>query len=193
MKKSQTTNNKSNSNTTNSTNNQQKTLFQFWNKQKSNLENKTDFFDLNEIANLDLEEEISNNNFQQNHINDGFKKPHKIISSNNSNKITTIDSSNSMLIENDDDDTDSCTVGLDEQSIKATQNFQCEGFDVDAGSIWIYPNNMPIRCYQYNIIEQCLHKNTMVIINMNVFFLINNFICNKILFIGCSTNRIRYN
>lgn len=176
MKKSQTnnSNNKSSSNITNNSSNQQKTLFQFWNKQKSNLENKIDNDDLNEIINLDLQEQISNNTFKQNNINEnGFKQPIQPTTSFkkfNSN-ITTNEPCTSMsIVDNstyDDVDTDSCAVGLDEQSIKATQNFQCEGFDSDAGAIWIYPNNMPIRSYQYTIIEQCLHKNTMVVINLH--------------------------
>jgi hypothetical protein len=184
MKKLNSTNNKSNPNTINNSNNsnQQKTLFQFWNKPKSNLENKiTENFDLDKIIDLDLEQ-ISNNDSQQYHNTDNeFKKPQKNFSSNKISNITTNEPCTSMSIVNnstfDDADTDSCTVGLDEHSIKATQNFQCEGFDIDAGAIWIYPNNMPIRCYQYNIIEQCLHKNTMVLI-MN-FFHFNNIVCNK--------------
>ena len=36
------------------------------------------------------------------------------------------------------------------------------GFDLEAGSVWIYPTNYPIRNYQYNIVEQALFKNTLV-------------------------------
>jgi hypothetical protein len=37
-----------------------------------------------------------------------------------------------------------------------------EGFDTDAGKIWIYPTNFPVRNYQYEIIEKSLFYNTLV-------------------------------
>lgn len=36
------------------------------------------------------------------------------------------------------------------------------GFDLEAGNVWIYPTNYPIRNYQYDIVEQALYKNTLV-------------------------------
>ena len=36
------------------------------------------------------------------------------------------------------------------------------GFDVDAGELWIYPTNYPIRDYQFNIVQKALFKNTLV-------------------------------
>lgn len=39
-----------------------------------------------------------------------------------------------------------------------------EGFDVAAGQTWIYPTNYPVRSYQFNIVQSCLFKNTMVIL-----------------------------
>jgi hypothetical protein len=63
-----------------------------------------------------------------------------------------------------DDDTDKLAVGLDEQAIQNTQYCATPGFDYDSGSTWIYPSNMPTRAYQYNIVEQCLYKNTMVVL-----------------------------
>lgn len=36
------------------------------------------------------------------------------------------------------------------------------GFDVEAGNVWIYPTNYPIRNYQFDIVEQALYKNTLV-------------------------------
>lgn len=36
------------------------------------------------------------------------------------------------------------------------------GFDVDAGQLWIYPTNYPIRDYQFNIVQKALFKNTLV-------------------------------
>lgn len=35
-------------------------------------------------------------------------------------------------------------------------------FDRDAGRIWIYPTNYPVREYQYNIVAQALFRNTLV-------------------------------
>ncbi|CAN8031593.1 unnamed protein product, partial [Ixodes persulcatus] len=37
-------------------------------------------------------------------------------------------------------------------------------FDVVAGQTWIYPTNYPVRDYQFNIVQSCLFKNTMVIL-----------------------------
>lgn len=36
------------------------------------------------------------------------------------------------------------------------------GFDDEAGQLWIYPTNYPIRDYQYNIIHKALFTNTLV-------------------------------
>lgn len=36
------------------------------------------------------------------------------------------------------------------------------GFDVEAGNVWIYPTNYPIRNYQFDIVEKALFKNTLV-------------------------------
>ncbi|XP_069064819.1 Fanconi anemia group M protein isoform X2 [Pleurodeles waltl] len=36
------------------------------------------------------------------------------------------------------------------------------GFDLAAGSVWIYPTNMPIRDYQFNIAQSALLQNTLV-------------------------------
>ena len=36
------------------------------------------------------------------------------------------------------------------------------GFDAEAGRQWIYPVNYPMRDYQFNIVQKCLFKNTLV-------------------------------
>ena len=36
------------------------------------------------------------------------------------------------------------------------------GFDLEAGRLWIYPTNYPVREYQYNITQQAIYKNTLV-------------------------------
>lgn len=37
-----------------------------------------------------------------------------------------------------------------------------EGFDNQAGETWIYPTNLPIREYQFKIVQEALFKNTLV-------------------------------
>lgn len=36
------------------------------------------------------------------------------------------------------------------------------GFDSDAGEMWIYPTNYPVRDYQFNIVKKALFVNTLV-------------------------------
>ncbi len=36
------------------------------------------------------------------------------------------------------------------------------GFDKEAGKMWIYPTNYPVRDYQYNIVHKALFTNTLV-------------------------------
>ena len=36
------------------------------------------------------------------------------------------------------------------------------GFDPEAGELWIYPTNYPVRDYQYNIVQRALFTNTLV-------------------------------
>ncbi|KAK5648745.1 hypothetical protein RI129_003637 [Pyrocoelia pectoralis] len=50
------------------------------------------------------------------------------------------------------------TIGITELSL----NIETEGFDLQAGTTWIYPTNYPCRDYQYAIIQEALLKNTMV-------------------------------
>ncbi|GFO07356.1 ATP-dependent DNA helicase mph1 [Plakobranchus ocellatus] len=38
------------------------------------------------------------------------------------------------------------------------------GFDFTTGKLWIYPTNYPVRDYQYNIVQQALFKNTLVVL-----------------------------
>lgn len=37
-----------------------------------------------------------------------------------------------------------------------------KGFDLSAGETWIYPENYPIRDYQFNIVKTALYNNTLV-------------------------------
>lgn len=36
------------------------------------------------------------------------------------------------------------------------------GFDLSAGDVWIYPNNWPIRTYQFDMVHAALFHNTLV-------------------------------
>lgn len=36
------------------------------------------------------------------------------------------------------------------------------GFDPEAGELWIYPTNYPLRDYQFNIVQKALFTNTLV-------------------------------
>jgi len=47
-------------------------------------------------------------------------------------------------------------------SISATAVEDLPGFDAEAGRIWIYPTNYPVREYQFQIVRQALTRNTMV-------------------------------
>lgn len=47
------------------------------------------------------------------------------------------------------------------------------GFDMSAGDRWIYPENFPIRDYQFNIVQTALYNNTLVCLptgNKQVWF-----------------------
>ena len=46
--------------------------------------------------------------------------------------------------------------------VAATPLEDLPGFDTTAGTTWIYPSNMSHRDYQFNIVEACLFKNTLV-------------------------------
>jgi len=60
-----------------------------------------------------------------------------------------------------------CDVGLDDSLSYGSRvlNISSEntnGFDLAAGSQWIYPSNLPTRSYQYNIVQKALFTNTLV-------------------------------
>lgn len=46
--------------------------------------------------------------------------------------------------------------------VSATEVEDYPGFDSEAGRIWIYPTNYPVREYQLQIVRQALVRNTMV-------------------------------
>ncbi|CAL1688362.1 unnamed protein product [Lasius platythorax] len=48
------------------------------------------------------------------------------------------------------------------QNIEISNEPETKGFSLSAGNIWIYPENYPIRQYQYNIVKSALYRNTLV-------------------------------
>ena len=61
-----------------------------------------------------------------------------------------------------DSDGDNNYVQLTEEDLTAFENL--EGFDKVAGQLWIYPTNYPVRDYQYNIVQEALFANTLVVL-----------------------------
>lgn len=65
---------------------------------------------------------------------------------------------------------------------------QTNGFDLSAGNIWIYPENYPVREYQFNIVNKALYYNTLICLPTGkiifCYFL-------KIIFISISMKVIR--
>ncbi|CAK9294692.1 unnamed protein product [Gordionus sp. m RMFG-2023] len=53
-------------------------------------------------------------------------------------------------------------INLENKSFTNDYNNDNFEFDKMAGEIWIYPNNFPIRDYQYNIVKKALFNNTLV-------------------------------
>ncbi|RNA42368.1 Fanconi anemia group M [Brachionus plicatilis] len=81
------------------------------------------------------------------------------------NDLQNISKANTTTI--DEDNTgEKLTLGIDENALQSTQFTDTTGFDFNSGSVWIYPvnENQPMRSYQFSIVEQCLHKNTMVVL-----------------------------
>ncbi|KAM4663535.1 Fanconi anemia group M protein [Discoglossus pictus] len=48
------------------------------------------------------------------------------------------------------------------QELSATNIHNLPGFDLSAGSMWVYPTNFPVREYQFNISQTALLNNTLV-------------------------------
>ncbi|XP_035725984.1 Fanconi anemia group M protein-like isoform X2 [Vespa mandarinia] len=48
------------------------------------------------------------------------------------------------------------------QNLDISTDSQTNGFDLSAGNIWIYPENYPVREYQFNIVNRALYYNTLI-------------------------------
>ncbi|KZC12910.1 PREDICTED: Fanconi anemia group M protein [Dufourea novaeangliae] len=48
------------------------------------------------------------------------------------------------------------------QNLQISSDPGTRGFDLSAGKTWIYPENYPVRDYQFNIVQACLYSNTLV-------------------------------
>ena len=57
------------------------------------------------------------------------------------------------------------------QSPQISSDEKTKGFDLSAGKTWIYPENYPIRDYQFNIVQASLYKNTLVCLPTGKYFL----------------------
>ncbi|EFN84892.1 Fanconi anemia group M protein [Harpegnathos saltator] len=51
---------------------------------------------------------------------------------------------------------------LSMQITQTSKDPETKGFDLSAGNTWVYPENYPVRKYQYNIVETALYHNTLV-------------------------------
>jgi fanconi anemia group M protein len=51
---------------------------------------------------------------------------------------------------------------IDGTKLRTDKNYA--GFDNNTGETYLYPTNLPIRLYQYNICKQALFKNTLVVL-----------------------------
>jgi hypothetical protein len=58
-----------------------------------------------------------------------------------------------------DNDTEAQSTDCNDNYVDAVP-----GFDCAAGRLWIYPTNYPLRDYQFNIVQQALYKNTLVVL-----------------------------
>jgi hypothetical protein len=131
-----------------------------------NKKMEIDFCAYNEIENMDAdEEEIEDLELIQ--ATETFMQERSF-----HNNTSNLNNTNNQIVNNslardtsqNKQDLDALAIGIDENQIQCTQYADIDGFDKNSGSIWIYPNNFPIRSYQYNIVEQCLYKNTMVVL-----------------------------
>lgn len=48
------------------------------------------------------------------------------------------------------------------QSTRISNDSATKGFDLSSGNTWIYPENYPVREYQFNIVKSVLYQNTLV-------------------------------
>lgn len=128
----------------------QKTLFQSWNKQSSShgtssrqhAQNNTRFDPL-EIIDLGDEDEddgLLAAAMEMETIDENTLAQTSTTSHNNNNNASISISSASPP--------------------KEIENIP--GFDMEAGNVWIYPTNYPIRNYQFQIVEKALMMNTLV-------------------------------
>ncbi|XP_014481108.1 PREDICTED: Fanconi anemia group M protein isoform X2 [Dinoponera quadriceps] len=53
-------------------------------------------------------------------------------------------------------------MDLPSQITQTSNDPETRGFDMSTGNIWIYPENYPVREYQYNIVKTALYYNTLV-------------------------------
>jgi hypothetical protein len=151
---------------------QQKTLLQFWNTNNtsSKLKNDQKIRANNEILVIDDDDNFSKLLNDDDEDIDLITASEIMMAEKSRNSL----SSNSTLPSTSNRvNSAHCEADKQEEPLKniislgplaSTSNKDTTGYDENSGNVWIYPNNMPIRPYQFNIIQECLHKNTMVIL-----------------------------
>lgn len=151
-----------------SSDNFQKTLFQCWKPTNSDKSNSNQIL-LTKSVNLSEPIDATMNeddDLELIHSTDTFLTNYSVNQTVNEvqdkielSKLSTVSADEEIV-------GDKLTLGIDENALQSTQFTDTTGFDFNSGSVWIYPvnENQPIRSYQFNIVEQCLHKNTMVVL-----------------------------
>ncbi|BFZ07881.1 hypothetical protein BsWGS_10920 [Bradybaena similaris] len=66
--------------------------------------------------------------------------------------------------EMEDTDAANISVGVMSNTHGGKHSTGASGFDFSTGELWIYPTNYPVRDYQYNIVQQAMYKNTLVVL-----------------------------
>ncbi|XP_070530215.1 Fanconi anemia group M protein-like isoform X2 [Cardiocondyla obscurior] len=51
---------------------------------------------------------------------------------------------------------------MESQHARISNYLETKGFDFSTGNTWIYPDNFPVREYQYNIVKSALYHNTLI-------------------------------
>lgn len=148
-----------------SSDNLQKTLFQCWkpvNLEKPNSSDNliVDSARKSEFSEVAMAEEDDIELIQS---TDTFLTNYSL--NQTTNELQNVSKTNTTTID-DESVVEKLTLGIDENALQSTQFTDTTGFDFNSGSVWIYPikENHQIRSYQFNIVEQCLSKNTMVVL-----------------------------
>jgi fanconi anemia group M protein len=126
----------------------QKTLFQCWKENKPTTSNQPS------ISNLNSNLSSNSNEYSSTYLNPNYKNEEEK-EEEDEGDLELITTTDAFLLEKSINN---------ETNMDTTDNNESIGFDKHSGSVWIYPINMPIRDYQFNIVQQVLNRNTMVVL-----------------------------